>query len=649
MHIPILNDILIIFLLSIIVIVIFNKLKIPAIVGYLITGIIAGPYSLKLISSIHEVELLAEIGVILFLFTIGMEFSLSKLLKMKKMILIGGSFQVLVTILISYLLSIAFGFSNKVSIVIGFLTALSSTAIVLKLIQNKGLMGSPQGNLGLSILIYQDISILPMFLILPLLAGSADNVGLEIFYMFLKIIGIVVFLILSVKFFIPFVMDIITRTRIKELFYITVLFICFGIVWIASAIGISPALGAFLAGLIISETEYNYEAISIAEPFKDVFTGFFFVSIGMLLNLGFLSENIILVLILTSTILIIKFITASSAVLILKYPMRTAIFVGFFLAQIGEFSLVLSKYSFELGLIENDLYQNFLAVAIFSMAITPFIAELGNKLSQKIKSKSINKKNKEIKSDLVIIGFGLNGSNISKAAKFIGLNYSIIEMNPDTVKKIKDIEPIIYGDASKESVLHHSGILNAKTCVIVISDPSATNKIAKTVKNLNPGIHLIVRTRYVSEMKQLYELGVDDVIPEEFETSIEITARILNKFLVPKDKINEFIYMMRSNHYKMFRNFDGKKSTMIEFIDIETDFANLVIKDNSVYLNKKLNEIKIRQEKNLSIIAIKRERNWIINPDANETLKLNDNIIIFGEIARVNEFCDNLKNNNAGS
>lgn len=643
MHIPILDDILIIFLLSVFVILIFNKLKIPAIVGYLITGVIAGPYVLKLISSVHEVEMLAEIGIILFLFVIGMEFSISKLMKMKKYIFIGGLLQVVVTIIAFLIISFVYGLSFKVSLLIGFFTALSSTAIVLKILTNKGLIGSPQGNLSLSILIFQDISILPMFLIIPLLSGSNDNISLSILFLILKIIGIIIFLFLSVKYLMPFLMDKIAKTRIKELFYISVLLICFGIVWLASLIGISPALGAFLAGLIISETEYNYEAISLVEPFKDIFTSFFFVSVGMLLNIGFMFDNFLSVISLVLLIVIVKFITTSIAVATLRFPLRTLIIVGFSLAQIGEFSLVLSKYSFDIGLISNDLYQQFLSVAVLSMAITPLIFIIGEKISEKIKTKNSANVSQNKNVDLVIIGYGLNGKNISIAAKSIGLNYSIIEMNPDTVKQLKSQENIIFGDASNESVLLHAGIDTAKTAVVVISDSSVLLKISKVIKLVNPAIHLIVRTRYVSDMQKLYEIGADDVIPEEFETSIELTARILNKFLVPANEIQNFIENLRNDHYKLLRNVDNKILLSNDFIDKEADFASVLIEKDSEYIGKSLKISNFREEKNISVIAIKRDKNWIINPVADEIFELNDRIILFGQRKDVNDFCK-LKN-----
>jgi CPA2 family monovalent cation:H+ antiporter-2 len=644
MHIPILNDILIIFLLSIVVIVVFNKIKIPAIVGYLITGILAGPYVFELIQSKHDIEILAEIGIILFLFTLGMEFSLSRLIKMKKMILISGSVQVLLTIIISSGLSLLYGTDSKTALLVGFFTALSSTAIVLKIVQTKGYFGTPQGNFNISILIYQDIMILPMFLIIPLLSGSSENISYSVIILFVKIIGILLFLYVSVKYLMPFIINLIVKTRIKELFYIAILLLCFGIVWLASLIGISPALGAFLAGIIISETEYDIEAISLVEPFKDIFTSFFFVSVGMMLDINFLIANLQSVVLLTFAIIIIKVITGSVAVLSLKYPLRIALLVGFFLAQIGEFSLVLSKYSLDLGLISGEFYQLFLSVAVFSMAITPFIASLGEKIATKIKSNSFQDEQDEVlNSELVIIGYGLNGKNISIAAKSIGLKYSIIEMNPDTVQRLKNTENIIYGDASNEHVLMHSGIKNAKTAVIVISDPNALLKISYQIKKLNPEIHLIVRTRYLSEMTKLYEMGADDVIPEEFETSIEITARIMSKFLVPESDIQDFIQTLRGNNYQMFRKIDSKKLSINELIDTATDFAIMKIDSNSEYLNKKLKDTNIRQQGNVSVIAIKRNKEWLVNPSADEIIVIDDKLLVFGERKTVKSFCSERK------
>ena len=290
---PLLSDIVIIFGLSIMVLFVFNRLRIPAIVGFLLTGVLAGPYGLGLIKAIHEVEVLAEIGVVLLLFTIGMEFSLKALLRIRKSILLGGSLQVLLTILVTFVLaSLQVGRTFGESLFIGFLVCLSSTAIVLKLLQEKAEMDSPHGQTSLAILIFQDLIVIPMMLFTPLLAGMGGEIGQSLLILFAKGAGVIVLVILSAKWIVPQLLYQIAQTRSREVFLLTVVVLCFAIAWLTSSVGLSLALGAFLAGLIISESEYSYQALGNILPFRDVFTSFFYVSVGMLLDVGFVVENL---------------------------------------------------------------------------------------------------------------------------------------------------------------------------------------------------------------------------------------------------------------------------------------------------------------------------------------------------------------------
>lgn len=655
-EIPLLNDIVIIFGLSILVIFVFNKIKIPPIVGFLLTGIIAGPYGLGLVKAKSEVEILAEIGVILILFAIGLEFSIGKLMRIRRNILLGGSAQVLLTIAAFFMISFFRGSAGNEAIFIGFLTALSSTAIILKLFQSKALMDSPQGKIGLSILIFQDIIILPMFLLTPILAGQSGDITTAILILIGKVVGIIVFLYVSIKYIMPGLIYNVAKTRIKEMFILSILVICLFIVWLSALAGISLALGAFLAGLIISETDYSTEAISFVEPFRDVFSSFFFVSIGMLLNINFFIENITFVLSVTGLIILIKFFTASGASLILGYPIRISIIVGLSLAQIGEFSFVLSKFGLDVGLIDENFYQRFLAVAVLSMSVTPFIFELAPKLAEKLsRTKLLKKLDKKDTMDvpeefqsmnhLVIIGYGLNGSNLAKVSKASGIEYVIIEMNPETVKHEKAKgEPIFYGDATKEGVLHHAGVDKARVCVIAISDPVAIRKIAETVKHENPEIYLIVRTRYVQEVDALYKLGADEVIPEEFETSVEIFTRVLNRYLVPREQISKFISEIRSDGYKIFRSLDDE-ANKIDLMDHIPNYeiCTIKVKSKSDLAGKSLSEIRLRELYDVTLLAIKRGEELIPNPAGNSFVKADDTLVLFGNPESLDKSVDIFK------
>ena len=564
MEIPLLTDIVIILGLSIVVLFVCSLLRIPTIVGFFLTGMLAGPHGLGLIKAINEVEILAEIGIVLLLFTIGMEFSLKNLLRIKKSILMGGSLQVWLTFLAVFVIAMKLGQSFGESMFLGFLIPLSSTAVVLKVIQERAEVDSPHGSTSLGILIYQDVIIVPMMLFTPLLVGATTGLAKSPFALLTEGIGIILFVVVCAKWIVPQVLHQIARTRNRELFLLSVVIICFGFAWLFSSAGLSLALGAFLAGLIISESEYAHQALGNILPLHDISMSFFFISIGMLLDVGFLFQRPGLIVLIALGVLALKTIIAGFGTVLLGFPIRTAVLVGLALSQVGEFSFILSKTGIEFGLLAGDIYQMFLAVSVLTMALTPLIIAFAPRTADFVLRLPMPERLRrgfspvqEVKlagkkDHLVIIGFGFNGRNLARAAKVRGIPYCIIEMNPETVREEKAKgEPIYYGDATHEAVLQRADIEDARVAVVAISDPTATRRIVELVRKLSPGVYVIVRTRFLQEVKTLHALGADEVIPEEFETSVEIFARVLEKYLVPRDEIDKYIDEIRSEDYDM--------------------------------------------------------------------------------------------------
>jgi CPA2 family monovalent cation:H+ antiporter-2 len=591
------------------------------------------------------VEILAEIGVALLLFTIGIEFSLKNLLQIKKSVLMGGSLQVLLTLAAAFSISSYFGQPFGEAVFIGFLVALSSTAIVLKLIQERAEVDSPHGRATLGILIFQDVIIVPMILVTPLLAGATAGLGESPLVLVAKGIGIILLVTVSAKWIVPQILYQIARTRNRELFLLGVVVICFAVAWGTSRAGLSLALGAFLAGLIISESEYSHEALGNILPFRDVFTSLFFVSIGMLLDVGFLFQQPALIAIISLCVLALKAIIAGFVAVLLGFPLRIAILVGLALSQVGEFSFILSKTGFEYGLFAGNTYQIFLSVSVLTMAATPFIIALaprmadlilGLPLPRRLKSglypvQGIKETGK--KDHLIIIGFGVNGRNLAQAARLGGIPYVIIEMNPETVRSEQAKgEPISYGDATHDAVFQHANIKDARIVVVAINDPTATRRITEIARRLNPKLYLIVRTRYLQEMKPLHELGADEVIPEEFETSVEIFIRVLTKYLVPRDDIERFVAEVRSDGYEMFRSLAKEPAS---FSDLTlhlpgVEISTLRVGESAPLVGKSLAEIELRKRCGVTILAIRRDSEMLSNPYGNTILYANDVLFILG-------------------
>jgi CPA2 family monovalent cation:H+ antiporter-2 len=651
MEIPILQDILIILGLGIVVLFLFDRIKIPPIVGFLLTGFIAGPYGFALVRGVHEVEIMAEIGVVLLLFALGLEFSFKKLAEIKKATLLGGSVQVFFTTAIVFLLAKFSGFSVPESIFLGFLIALSSTAIVLKSLQEKGSIASPSGRISLGILIFQDLIIIPMMLVTPVLAGK-DSAKFSGISFLVKIILLLGFLYLSSIWLVPKILYQITRTRNRELFLMTVGFLGFSIAWLTSQIGLSLALGAFLAGLIISESEYSQNAFANILPLRDIFMGFFFVSIGMLLNVKTIINYPGLVLIIAAGILILKVLTAGTATLLLKYPMTTAIVVGLNLAQVGEFSFILSKTGTKFGLISDTPYQIFLAVSILTMMGTPFLIKLGQRadkivgfitLPKRLKKRSSSKDDSEfehgLNDHLIIIGYGLNGRNLTKAAKAFHIDYMVLDMNPETIQREKkEGIPIHFGDAAQEEVLRHANINKARMLVIAINDAAATRRITSIARQLNPSLHIIVRTRFMQEVNALKDLGANEVIPEEFETSIEIFNRVLKCYLIDQNKIDELTSQIRSDNYQMFRKPADERETLAGIKIPNVEIVKFSIPEDFEYINKPLSQLQWKQNYKINILVIFKGQNIITDIQSESSLNTNDEILVLGTPQNIARF-----------
>ncbi len=682
MEIPLLQDIVLIFALSVLVIWLFHKIKIPSIIGFLFTGMLVGPLgviseltNISLIENAHhEIDYLAEIGVVLLLFTIGIEFSIKNLFKIKRTVLLGGSIQVTLTVVLTYIVAVNYGYGFGESVFMGFLVALSSTAIVLRILQEKAQISSLHGKTSLGILIFQDIIIVPMILFTPILAGKSANVTNEILILLAKAVGLIALTIVSSRWIIPKILHQVARTQSQELFLLTVLVVGFTVAWITSMLGLSLALGAFLAGLAISESEYSHQAFGNILPFRDIFTAFFFVSIGMLLDIQFLFANFFTILIFAAIVLLIKTIVTGFVAFILGLPFRTTVMTGLILSQVGEFSFILAKIGMKNGFLITTLangsvddyyYQLFLAVTIVTMSVTPFIILAAPKLSDfvvkilPLPQRFINglrpipkMKTNGLHNHVIIAGMGLNGSNIARAARQTGIDYVIIDLDADLVReKRAQGEPIIFGDAANESVLKHAGVEKAKVLVSAIGNPASTYSIARGAKVLNPGIYSIVRTRYIEDVEDLFKAGANEVIPEEFETSVEIFSKVLTKYLIPRDEIEKMIAELRSDGYEMFRQVEVGSASLNDFHIVMPDIEISAVRvtEHSQIKGRSLGDIELRKFYGVTLAAIKRESGLITNPDSSTHICSEDILYLLGTEKQINCVLPLFKDANAPS
>ena len=647
-----LSDIILILGLSAVVIYLCQRLKLPHLVGFLITGVILGPGGLKLIGDLKSVHALAEIGVVLLLFNVGLEISLVDLLRMRRSVFISGFLQVASTFLLTALIVTILGMGMKESVVIGFLLSLSSTAVVMKILQDRAELETPHGNSAMGILVFQDLAVVPMMLAIPLLAGQGE-LGFFSLSTFLGKIILVIGAILALsQWVIPRVLFQVAKARSRELFLITTLGVCLFIAWLTGKVGLSLAIGAFIAGMVISDSEYSHQALGNILPFRDVFSSFFFVSIGMLFDLRFLLGNPLSILGSTALIVLVKCTIAALSVLVVGYSLRTALLVGLSLSQVGEFSFVLASAARGYDLMGDNTHQIFLGVSVLSMALTPFLIDrssllaelfMGLPLPRKIKRGAYpirQAKKMDYRDHLVIIGYGFNGRNLARAAKTAGIPYVVVEMNPAVVREEqKKGEVIYYGDASQEAILLHARVPSARAVAVVINDPAATRRITHAVRRLNERVYLLVRTRYLTEIKPLKTLGADDVIPEEFETSVAIFSRILEKYLLPREEIEEMVAEIRSDSYRLLRSYSEEPTSVdgLRFYLPEVEITSFRIPLFSSLIGKTLLDTEMRKRYGVTLLAIRRGKEVISNPPAEARFEAEDVLFVVGPKARIEE------------
>lgn len=646
MELGFLQLLVVIFGTSAIVVFLLNRIKIPSIVGFLIAGTIIGPHGLGIVKDIHSIEMLAEIGVVLLLFTIGIEFSLAKLMRMKKAVLVGGGVQVLLTIALTALaVYIVSGNVNR-SVFFGFLIALSSTAIVMKLLAEKGETDSPHGRVMIGILIFQDLCVIPLMLLTPSLTSEGINI-MDISVKMGKAILIISIVLLSARWAVPGLLHQVVHTKSRELFIVTIILICLGIALLTSQFGLSLALGAFLAGLVISESEYAHQATSDILPFKDSFIGMFFVSVGMLMDIGYMSDNCLKIAIAVTLIFGLKVLTGIVSALVAGTPLRASIHAGLGLAQIGEFSFVLASAGKIAGIITDDFYQVFLSSSVVTMVLTPFVLNVSPYVSAWITTRRLIKRAVRLRKvseaegypkkrhdHVIIIGFGLNGRNLARVLKEAEIPYVVLELNSDTVREMKKKgEPIYYGDGTSLEILRKLGIEKARLFVVAISDPSSTRRIVSIARHENRDIYIIVRTRYVAEVDDLRALGADEVIPEEFETSIEIFSRVMLKYNFPNNVILDMVEKIRQDNYTVLRNMDFPKRQLFEKCDWLPEIAieGYKIPEGSFLIKKSIAELQVRKKTGVTVIAVRRGAEVFTNPSPDFVFKAGDIILFTGE------------------
>lgn len=555
-----LQDLVVILGFGVVVVTIFHKFKLPPIAGLIVVGIVVGPHSLGIINDVHQVEVLAEIGVALLLFGIGLELSLEKLRHLWKMILMGGLIQVGLTIVTAFAISRLWGLPPTTAVFVGFLVALSSTAIVLRGLQQRGELDTQHGRLILGILVFQDFAVVPMMLLIPFLSGQGGFTQ-NAFGAMLSSLAIVVGVLFAAYFIVPRLLKFIAKTRQRHLFILTIFVICSGTAWLITTSGATLAIGAFLAGLVVAGTEYRHQALADLISFREVFASLFFVSVGMLLAPVILIENLVPILVLLVAILFGKSLIVFVTAFIIRMPLRVCLLSAVALAQVGEFSLVLSFAAKGSGLVGEPLESNLLTASVLSMFLAPFALSFGPQLAAGASRLRVLNRMLEfnpvenaldrmgrIKDHVMIGGYGFAGLELARTLDEYDIPNVIVDINIANVRiATQKGARAFFGDVTSHEVLMQMGATRAKELILVINDPSAAERAVKIARSLAPDLYIIVRTYYLLDIEPLLAVGANEVIAAERQSAMEVTSRVLKRHQIDSEQISRQCALIRSH------------------------------------------------------------------------------------------------------
>lgn len=625
-------------------------LKQPVLLGYLLAGVVVGPTGLGLIKEVVQVETLAQFGVAFLLFALGVEFSFSELKKVKAISLGGGGLQIALTILVTTLASLGLGWvtSPAQGVFLGAILSLSSTAVVLKCLMERNETGTPHGQVMLGILVVQDLALGLMLAVLPALDKPVEEIGLAVGWALIQTGLFALGAIAAGIWVIPPLLRLLAKTESRELFLLGVVAICLGIALLTEHLGLSIEMGAFVAGLMISEAEYADQTITYVEPVRDIFAALFFASIGMLIDPIFLWNNLELILGLVAIVFVGKLLIITPLVRLFRYPLKTALIAGLGLAQIGEFSFVLASEGLSLGLVSRRVYLLILGTTAVTLVLTPFVLRLAPRLFTWAESLPFLKKYLEasdvplaIADDLptqnhvVVCGYGQIGRNIVRLLQDRNYPVVVVDQSESRIQQVREAGlPYIYGNAASLHVLEKAGVAHAQGMAIALPDPMSTRLCLKRALEIAPDLDIVVRANQGKDIELLYQLGAREVVQPEFEASLELSAHLLTGAGLPLPAVQREVQQIRNSHYLELRP-ERPSAEISRELKAATEEMNskwYSLPEESPLTGMTLEETDIRRLTGVTLMAIRRAGGAELDyPDATTTLEQGDRLLIVGE------------------
>ena len=645
-HVPLLDELAIVAALAVFVTVVLSKLKLPTVAGLLLAGALLGPFGLGLVSSVHAIEVLAEVGVVLLLFSIGLEFSLARLRDVLRQVALGGALQVGLTTGVTTGIAVALGQPVGRGLFYGFAFALSSTAIVLRALSERRELDAPHGKFIVGTLIFQDLCVVPMVLIVPLLGSgspaghAAASVGLALG----KAAVVVTGTILLARFVVPKILGWVDASRSREVFLLAILALCIGTAWLTSMVGLSLALGAFLGGMVVADTEYSHRAMGDILPLRDAFVSIFFVSLGMLFDVRVVAAHPLLVFGLLAGFLVAKGLLATLAAMAMRFPSRVAWLAGVGLAQFGEFGFVLARLAQSNGVIDEQQVSPLLAAGIASMFLTPLLVRaaphitagerLLAPLERLIGVRSIDEadETRKLENHVIVIGFGVAGLLTARALSAAGAPFVVLELNADNVRRGKELGlPIYYGDATSEEAMGHAHLQEARQVVLLMNDPQAAQRIVDMVRRVAPNVPVLMRTRFLAERDNLLTIGARDVVAEEVEGAVEVIARLLRSIEVPRNVIESSLQSIRAETQTSERKQTLPRAQLGEVRALsELKIESVLVRENSAAAGSSPVKMHLRSTTGVLVVGVQRGEQLLQNLDPHALFEAGDVVYVVG-------------------
>jgi len=636
--IPILGSLVVIFSLTLPISYIFHRLKCPAVIGYLLTGVVIGPHAFGLIKDAHYIEVLSEIGIVLLLFTVGMELSLSTLIKNMKTVVGSGATQFFLNSTVFTLGALIWGMEPLQAIFFATLLSISSTAIVLKSYTDRNELDTYHGQISAGILLFQDLLVIPLMLLAPFLAGVEELELNRLGWVMLKsAIGIGA-IFLGARLLVPRLLKAFVKLGDREMLLLLIILICMVGAWGAQEFGISLAMGAFIVGLILSESEYSHDLIPDILPFRDFFSSLFFISIGMMLQVQFLYENFFAVLGITLLILTVKGGLNVISVWVIERSWYRSVVSGFRLTQVGEFSFVILGAFIGSGTIKDIDFQAFLACAILSMLLTPFWMPLSLSLAKRVinidttKIPDLKKLAPSITDHVIISGYGSIGQYLARILTETRVPFIIVDRDHEgisaaTAKGLK----AVYGDLSKKTIQDLCVVQHARALVFTSGSSQVIKSASLQARNINKGIYILVMSGSTQDVVDYLSIGVNRVISSEFEATVELFSRILNEFGIPDNLITQYVEMARVEGYGMFRGIEANEASMKEYYNYlskSTTFTYLVM-GHSRLVGMTYEELNLEEHCKVAVISVVRGNDYFTDPK-DLSFHANDLLVLVG-------------------